>query len=86
VLVRRTVLVTRSVLVENVLVDEGGAVMEVGGFDGRADEGEDAGDEAMLGCNVGSIESGSRGLLGVRLVCQNDHRLEWCEGAVGSGR
>jgi hypothetical protein len=27
------------VLVENVLVDEGVLVMEVGGFDGRADQG-----------------------------------------------
>jgi hypothetical protein len=34
------------------------------------------GDEDILGCNVRSIESGSRGLLGVRLFCQDGRRLE----------
>jgi REP element-mobilizing transposase RayT len=36
------------------------------------------GDEDILGCNVRSIESGSRGLLGVRLFCQDRYRHEWC--------
>jgi hypothetical protein len=34
------------------------------------------GDEANLGGYVRSIESGSRGLLGLMLFCQDDCRLE----------
>jgi hypothetical protein len=53
-----------------VLVDEGVLVMEVGGFDGRADQAERG-------------RRGTPGLLGLRSFCQDDHRLEWCEALLG---
>jgi hypothetical protein len=53
-----------------VLVDEHVLVMEAGGFDMESWQGGGVVEEALLGCNVGSIESGSRGLLGRRLFCQ----------------
>jgi hypothetical protein len=51
--------------------------LEVGGFDRAELRGRNMGDEEMLGCDVGAIKSGAHGQLGLRLFCQDRHRLEW---------